>query len=65
MSNFWGKMRAFFTETMVEINKCTWPKRAELFDTTILTIVVIVLLTAFVFLTDQLSIFLIKYITML
>ena len=60
-----SKIRGFLNETMVEINRCTWPKRAELFESTILTIVVIVLLTSFVFIVDQASRFLIDIITKL
>lgn len=60
-----GKIRGFLNETMVEINRCTWPSRAELFESTILTIVVIVLLTSFVFVVDQASRYLIDIITKL
>jgi len=63
MNKILGNIRGFLNETMAEINKCTWPKRAELFESTILTIVVIVLLASFVFLVDQSSRFLINFIT--
>jgi preprotein translocase SecE subunit len=63
MNNFLGRIRKFLNETMAELRKCTWPKRGELFESTILVIVVIVVLTTFAFLVDQLSIFFINLIT--
>ena len=63
MNRILGTVREFLNATMVEINKCTWPKRAELFESTILTIVVIVLLFSFVFVVDKISRVLINFIT--
>ncbi|MCF6176722.1 MAG: preprotein translocase subunit SecE [Victivallaceae bacterium] len=63
MNRFLGTIREFINATMAEINKCTWPKRAELFESTILTIVVIVLLSSFVFVVDKISRILINFIT--
>lgn len=58
-----AKVRKFLADTMAELNKCTWPSRAELFESTVLVIVVIVILSSFVAGVDQASMWFIKLIT--
>jgi len=58
-----GKVRRFLTETMAELNKCTWPEKSELFESTVLVIIVIVLLSSFVAVVDQASRLFINLIT--
>jgi preprotein translocase subunit SecE len=44
--------RNFFTEVQVELKKCTWPTRPELFESTIVVIVAVLILAAVVGLSD-------------
>jgi len=58
-----GKIRRFITETMGELGRCSWPSRAELFESTILVIVAISILALFVAGVDEVSRFVIRLIT--
>ncbi len=58
-----GKVRRFISETMAEMGRCTWPSRAELFESTILVVVVIVILALFVAGVDEVSRLVIRFIT--
>jgi preprotein translocase subunit SecE len=58
-----GKVRKFLADTMAELNKCTWPGKSELFESTVLVIVVIILLASFVAVVDQASMWFVKFIT--
>lgn len=44
--------RVFFGEVGAELKKCSWPDRAELFDSTVVVILSMVLLAAFIALCD-------------
>ncbi|MCK4983846.1 MAG: preprotein translocase subunit SecE [Victivallaceae bacterium] len=57
------KIKQFLNGTVGELNKCTWPTKPELFESTILVIVSIAALAAFVFGIDQIAVFLIKLIS--
>ena len=53
MSNLLGKARQFWNETVSEVwTKSTWPTPKELAESTLVVIVAISLLGAFVFLAD-------------
>ena len=43
-----GKIRRFISETMAELGRCTWPTRQQLFESTVLVVVAIVILACFV-----------------
>ena len=58
-----GKVRRFISDTMAEMSRCTWPNRAELFESTILVVVVIVILALFVAGVDEVSRLVIRFIT--
>ncbi len=57
------KIKEFLHGTVGELNKCTWPTKPELFESTILVIVSIAALATFVFGVDQIAVFLIKLIS--
>ena len=44
------KILGFFTDVYKEMSKVTWPKRAELQDSTVLVLVVCLIIAAFVYL---------------
>jgi preprotein translocase subunit SecE len=46
------KIIGFFTDVVKEMNKVTWPKRDELYDSTLIVLIVCLLLAAFVYLVD-------------
>jgi len=46
------KIVAFFTDVVKEMNKVTWPKKDELWDSTLIVLVVCMLLAAFVYVAD-------------
>lgn len=58
-----SKVRRFLNDTVSELNKCTWPNKPELFESTILVIVSIAALAVFVLGVDQLTIWFIKLIS--
>ena len=49
---FIGKGKAFFNEVIEELKKCAWPSRTELYDSTIVVIVSVILLGTFVGISD-------------
>lgn len=50
--NIFQKIRIFYQETLQELNKATWPKPKELRDLTIVVIVAVALVGAYVSLSD-------------
>ena len=52
MSNLISKAKQFYSETVQETKKSSWPNRPELMQTTFLIIVAVLILTAFVFVID-------------
>lgn len=62
-SGVMSKVRRFLNGTVSELNKCTWPTKHELFESTILVVVSIVALAVFVFGIDQIAVFIIKLIS--
>lgn len=63
MSNLLGKINSFTTGTISEIRKCSWPGKDELFESTILVIIGMILLGAIVAGLDFLNVFFIKTLT--
>ena len=55
MEKWLAKLRQFINDTLNELRKCSWPNRNELFESTILVIVTVVLLALFVSLVDLIS----------
>jgi preprotein translocase subunit SecE len=46
------KIITFFTDVVKEMNKVTWPKREELWDSTIVVLVVCLIIAAFIYVVD-------------
>ena len=63
MQNFLNKTRQFLSGTMEELHKCSWPTREELYESTIVVIVAIILMALFVFFVDFASQKVISFLT--
>jgi preprotein translocase subunit SecE len=63
MSRIIKGIKRFITECMSELKKCTWPERDVLVESTLLVIVVMTLLSLYVFLIDQAGHWFIRLIT--
>ena len=48
MNDWLTKIRKFVSGTIEEIGKCSWPKRDELFKTTMIVIIAVAVLSMFV-----------------
>jgi len=57
-----GNLRTFIEEVKVELLKCSWPSRKELFGQSIVVIVAVMILAAFVGLCDVVNMNLLKFI---
>lgn len=56
-------IQSLWTETITELRKCTWPNRHELVESTLVVIVSLAMIGAFVALVDWISQSLIRFIT--
>ena len=57
-----GNLRTFFEEVKVELMKCSWPTRKELFGQSVVVIIAVVILGAFVGLCDLVNMGLLRFI---
>ncbi|OGV56023.1 MAG: preprotein translocase subunit SecE [Lentisphaerae bacterium GWF2_52_8] len=53
MNNWLAKVRQFISDTIAELHKCSWTPKDELFESTLLVIVAVLILAFFVFFVDQ------------
>ena len=58
-----GKIRGLLRDTMAELGRCTWPSRPELLESTVLVVVVIAILACFVAGVDELTRYIIRFVT--
>ena len=63
MLNWLTKTRKFISGTLEELHKCTWPTKDELFQSTVIVLIAIFILTAFVFGVDMASVKIISWLT--
>ena len=52
---FTGRIRRFFSDTVAEMGRCTWPTRQQLLESTGLVVVAIIILSLFVFGVDEVA----------
>ena len=57
-----GNLKTFIEEVKVELLKCSWPTRKELFGQSVVVIISVVILSAFVGLCDLINQGLLKFI---
>ena len=57
-----GNLKTFLEEVKVELLKCSWPTRKELFGQSVVVIVSVIILGAFVGLCDVVNMGLLKFI---
>jgi len=58
-----GKIRGFLRDTAAELGRCTWPGRQELLESTVLVVVVIAILACFVAGVDEVTRYVIRFVT--
>ena len=57
----WGrKIRDFWGEVVTELKKCSWPERRELVESTVAVIMLVLLLSAFVGVSDKVLVSVLK-----
>jgi preprotein translocase subunit SecE len=56
-------IRQFYFDTVAELKKCTWPTRSELKESTLVVIVSVFMLSAFVAIVDWVSVMVIRWLT--
>ena len=57
-----GNLKAFVGEVKVELLKCSWPSRKELFGQSVVVIISVIILGAFVGVCDLVNVGLLKFI---
>ena len=57
------KIRSFIVDTVEEMRKCNWPTRDQLFESTILVIVALIITTAYLAGVDQILFRIIRFLT--
>jgi preprotein translocase subunit SecE len=57
-----GNLKAFLEEVKVELVKCSWPTRKELFGQSVVVIISVIILGAFVGLCDVVNMGLLRFI---
>lgn len=50
-----GKIKSFVNDVVVEMKKVSWPTREQLMESTRIVIATSLILTAFIFIVDQLT----------
>ena len=57
-----GNLKGFLEEVKVELLKCSWPTRKELFGSSVVVIISVIILGAFVGACDMVNMGLLKFI---
>ena len=63
MKNPIKAISTLYQETMSEMRKCTWPNRSELYESTILVVSSLIVLSVVVTVADKLLLFCVRMIT--
>ncbi len=63
MNNPIKAIQSFYFETVNEMKKCTWPTRKELYESTVLVISSMIILTVFVAVADRVIEFGVRFLT--
>ncbi len=63
MNNPIAAIKKLYDETVAELKKCTWPTRQELYESTLVVVSSLVLLSVFVFVADKLFLLAVNWIT--
>jgi preprotein translocase subunit SecE len=57
-----GNLRTFLEEVKIELLKCTWPTRKELFGQSVVVVISVIILGAFVGICDLVNMGLLEFI---
>ena len=63
MKNPIAAIKKLYDETVAELKKCTWPTRQELYESTMVVVSSLILLSVFVFVADKLFLLAVNWIT--
>ena len=63
MTNPITAIQKYYDETVVQLKKCTWPTKKELYESTIVVVSSLVLLAAFVMIVDFISGLAVRFVT--
>lgn len=63
MVKFLNATRKFISGTIEELHKCTWPSREELYESTVVVIAAVIILSIFVATVDLVSVKIIRLLT--
>ena len=63
MKNPIAAIKKLYDETVAELKKCTWPTRQELYESTMVVVSSLVLLSVFVFVADKVFLLAVNLIT--
>jgi preprotein translocase subunit SecE len=55
-----AKIKKFFSEVMMELKKVTWPSRKEVYSTTIVVLITVIIFSIFLYLADISLLYLVK-----
>lgn len=58
-----GRIRGFCADTVAELGRCSWPNRRQLFESTVLIVVAMLVLACFVAGVDEIARWLIRLVT--
>lgn len=64
MQNPVHQVRTLYQQVVAELKKCTWPTRQELTESTLVVVISVALLTAFVAVIDLATGYVIRLLTM-
>jgi preprotein translocase SecE subunit len=57
-----GSLKTFFEEVVIELKKCSWPTRKELFGQSVVVVISVIILGAFVGLCDLVNMGFLKFV---
>ena len=57
-----GSLKTFFEEVVVELKKCSWPTRKELFGQSVVVVISVIILGGFVGLCDLVNMGFLKFV---
>jgi preprotein translocase subunit SecE len=63
MKNPITAITTLYNETMSEMRKCTWPNRTELYESTVLVVTSLCILSVVVTVADKLLLLFVRFIT--
>ena len=57
-----GSLKTFFEEVVIELKKCSWPTRKELFGQSVVVVISVIILGGFIGLCDLVNMGFLKFV---